>query len=487
MSRTRWWLLPVFVITWLLVVRGVTPNGDDIAHIAGQIRFDRYVPVLGSHWIPNRVLDMYGRTLLTQVFELLYWPAHRLSGCSFFSFYQVFSAMIHAAFVTLCAWVLDRAATPRGFVIGREVLLLSRSLLVTALLVLLPWKNQVHVMAYQLPALLAFLTLLLLNRQLYAWQQGGSDQPRNVLMTLLVMYVSAFSLEAYSLLALMVSLYFCVIVWREVRGSSVSEGLIKLRRPAPWLLLTFMACNGLALVLVKWYSERAKVGHADGARVAPHLSGLLEGHLSWSLGQGVFFTAMGVLGMVWWMAREWQERAGIRPPLAHKSSGVMLVPFKPEAFLVLVTSLASLVMVQVVSRASGYDYFSHHLYPWGDLLLVGKFMLLGWAYGWLIRLDQAPWGARCFIALSGFVTMTHFWVVLLESGAADQRFAQRVEAAYFNAVNSDAPWVDTGLNLAMIPAQTQPLPTEHSPDWFVQGYRYLFQTYYGKSRPVLFR
>lgn len=469
-----WWSLAVFVLTWLLVVGGVYPNGDDIAHLTKQIRLEQFVPVLGPHWIPNRIVDMYGRTLLTLGVEWWYGILHPWTGMDFFRVYQLLSASVMATLTAAVFAYIDW----RARLAGGQPSALARITLLVLLLTLLSWRNQVHLMAYQLPAVLGFILLW----ELHQWVSAAPDRkpfdPARIPSLCVLSYLTAFSMEAYALLILLVWPWLAWAAWRTHAATRQVQ-----RHQLPVAAIATLGFSAalqiIALLLVAFYSERVKVSNNGGGSTRPHLASILEGQIGWFLREGRFVTLTCLAGLGYWM---WRMHRAPAATVNHS--------FRPaaqkEATFIVIALISNILMVTIVSHSAKSDYFSHVSYPWGDFLLIGKLTLACGFFHWLSRLEKSPWIARAAITLAVAVGISRMIPAVLDNAIQKQNTARIIAKSYQTASTHDASLIYTGLNLPNIHETIRPLPTTESPEWFKQGYRQLLEKYYGIRHQVYF-
>lgn len=476
MNNSHWrWPLITFVLTWFVVVGGVYPNGDDIAHLSGQIHIEQFVPMLAPHWIPNRIVDMYGRTLLTKAVEWWYGILHPWTGMDFLRVYQLLSASVMATFTAAVFAYIDRSAQRSGY----TPRFIARISLLVLLLTLLSWRNQVHLMAYQLPAVLNFILLWELQYWIRPQNDGKTFNRKQIPSLCLLAYLAAFSMEAYAVQILIVWPWIAFSSWKTL--TKTQHIFPKNNRLHAAFVLAFTAAlQIMALLIVTLFSERVKIVNTSGIPNTPHLSAILEGELGWFMGPGRFFTMLGVIGLAFWA---WHIRKTSSPDATKNVWPELL---RSLSFAGIVT-LASILMVMLVSYSTGQNYFSHHQYPWGDLLLVTKLTLTCGIFHCLSRLENAPWLTRTIITLSFFALTSRLTIIILDGAARQQSTASTVAQAYHIAQTTKNTLIDTGLNLAKVHETIKPLPTVDSPTWFQQGYQNFFHKYYGVSHTVHFR
>lgn len=63
--------ITILLVSWLITYNAAYVNGDDVYHLQGEYGNSIYFPDLGSDWIPNRVFDLYGRSLIVH-FSILF-------------------------------------------------------------------------------------------------------------------------------------------------------------------------------------------------------------------------------------------------------------------------------------------------------------------------------------------------------------------------------------------------------------------------------
>ena len=87
--------LLVFLSTFLTI----HINGDDIDHMSGNYNYVyRYKPILAESWIPNRVMDPFGRTVFAKFFDLFYAFSNKVLKLDFFVSYKVFASIVSSVF-----------------------------------------------------------------------------------------------------------------------------------------------------------------------------------------------------------------------------------------------------------------------------------------------------------------------------------------------------------------------------------------------------
>jgi hypothetical protein len=160
-------------------------------------------------------------------------------------------------------------------------------------------------------------------------------------------------------------------------------------------------------------------------------------------------------------------------PSSHKK-----FDFRFLSLLILLT----LIITIPLSLITNNNYFSNKFYPWGDMMLVGKISALAFL-GMLVNLLVLQKKIlNPFIAILMFVFLSNQIIAWFDRTKSNAIISQQVSSVYmqvtlkFEKNNQD---INTGLKLETIPMQIRPFPSASSPEWFRQGYQYVFREYYG--------
>jgi len=98
------WFIPTalfFVVAWLLTFNAAYVNGDDILPLAKLEFRNAFAPNFKREWVPNRMLDAYGRDLLAAGFDLWFFSLRTVVPVDFFLLFKAYAATLHAAFLTI--------------------------------------------------------------------------------------------------------------------------------------------------------------------------------------------------------------------------------------------------------------------------------------------------------------------------------------------------------------------------------------------------
>jgi hypothetical protein len=473
-------LTGLFLIAWATTYNAAVMCGDDVNHFHAVYGNNMYLPNFSWDWIPNRVFDLYVRHLVAALFDAIYFPVHTLTGVGFFGFYKFFSATMFTLFICGVYGYL-RAALPVGAGGLAHALLLDVTLALAVLLVL-PWTNQVRMLCYELPAFLSFVVLVELGQSfLHAARPMARAKPRLAPASLLLLsFVVAFSLEAYAAIMLVVLLTGCLSVAALASRAALRAEIWEfLRRPEmrPGIIVSsgLVIFSILALLTTILFSERS----ADVHRHQP-LSGLhfnLPGMRGFSFNASLCGSLLvaGILllmGIV--LAGRYfgpVSRLVKRLPIDDKS-GVM-------AALFVLLLAATLIVVALISFQADQNYFDFASYPWGGLTLILQLMSL-----LVVGLVLVPSGGQSFWLASLrmfilFVLASRIAIAVLGGQAAAAEKSDLVAAAYAQVTGGATGMVQTGLSLDAMPMQARPLPTMDSPGWFIRNYHDFFEKYYG--------
>ncbi|WP_156392897.1 hypothetical protein [Rhizobium sp. Root1220] len=415
------------------------------------------LPKFSGGWTPNRVLDNYGRSIFASTFNFLFFAANGVSKVSFFSFYKLFSASVFALFSTgvLAYFLRSLPVDPRNKVFSFVFSLI----IAVCIFKLLPWRNQVHFICYQLPA---FSTFVLLGMTAGIKDNGASIEKTSCL--LLLSYVCSFSLEAFSAAififnAMLLGLHLHKNGWQV--PAVMSQVKIGSRS---MIVLTNMLFSLLALLITIFFSERARVG-VIGAGPS---EGFTFGPASKLAPVELALFLIGASAIALWRGRKMPEDA------EHRSSVLFCIQ----------TALVVLAVTFLISLKTRVNYLAITEYPWGDLMLVGKIAVL---YLFALVVSRVASEHRTvqpiltLLLVVLFSKLQHGSFQEIEKGNA---FSRQVEVVYARAMLGDNATVKTGLQLDAIPMQVRPLPTASSPEWFIKGYETVFKKYYGVKSPM---
>jgi hypothetical protein len=243
-------LVGLFTVVWFATFGAAFVNGDDVVYISNYWELsDVFLPEFRESWLPNRVIDSYGRSLVTVSFDFFYFPIKAIFDTDFFLAYKYFSATLFAGFISIVYSYITKSAcilkvNSSELHNDRAYRLVVGIFLAAMLITCLPWKNQVHLFAYQLPAFLSFVLLTELSKTVYrSWRVSGQNEPKKwqalsgfyPSSILLLAFVSAFSVEAYPaimLISIISAWLLLVILWYREGKTDVffrKENLGKLK------------------------------------------------------------------------------------------------------------------------------------------------------------------------------------------------------------------------------------------------------------------
>jgi hypothetical protein len=446
-------------VAWLVTYTKAVVRGDDVNHLCVPYGNAIFLPNLAPGWIPNRVLDLYGRNLLGRVFDLVFFPVHELLGVSFFQAYKLFNATLFAAFLwAVHRYVVGRLGPRPGAPAGVFVAL--------AVLLIMPWTNEVRALCYELPAFLLFVLLTQVLGLLRGAAPGG--MPAGWLLVL--SFVVAFSLEGYAaiLLGTVVAAAALARPWR-VRNFWRGEAALVSG-------LTGAFCVA-ALVTTAAFSARAGVSE-NFIPVKQYIAHLRRGAYL-PVDPASYATMLGI-GL-----------AGLCAMAVFRRRFVALSGFggKDEApgwasgfcdFALV--GCVTLVVAALISMEANQSFFFFRVYPWGGLLITA--MLFGLT---AVAAPLAAWANRPVVVFLLALIISRMAVAALGQAAAAYDESVKTQAAYAAVVAGATGVVNTGLDLGSMEMPLRSLPTADSPDWFIDGYRLLFLKYYGVNVTAVFR
>jgi hypothetical protein len=492
-----WLFILFFLVVWASTFSIAYVNGDDVIHMADSVMsaIDRgaFVPELSTNWVPNRAFEVYSRWILTSVFDLLYFPLKISFDVDFFWFYKFFTATLFAFFLSFVLWYLLKRMTEVPFGGTLKMPYLAQSLVAVALLLYFPWKNQVHLIAYQMANVLLFILVYELFRSVYltylaitrnlVWTIGMSQ----VVMIGVLSYVVGFSVESCVLILLMVT--FCgwifVLSWK----SGHVYQTLKEHRPRELLLFkqlsAWLVCVcGVSLSIAIFLSLRVKNSE--------NISNVHESIPIWILTKGSSFISV-FLGFMYYLLfivfiGFFVYLLFVRKHAVNLKS--LLVDKQDSFFVLLLTgilAISSVIVTLIISSRAHFNYFNHVFYPWGDFLLAGKIVLLyGLGFLWTRVNLSLTWG-RVVGAVFSFVLLSRCLFVFFTELPDKVFISKEVGIAYQQLKQPIIPAViKTPLKLNQIPLAVIPLPFENCPEWCLGSYRVMFYKYYDVKTPVIF-
>ncbi len=448
-------------VAWLGTYAKAVVCGDDVDHLSAPYGSAIFLPNFAPGWIPNRVLDLYGRNLLARVFDLLFFPAHDLTGMDFLTAYKVFNATLFAAFL----WLVHRCIMAR---LGPRPGALMSLFVAFAVLLIMPWTNEVRAVCYELPAFLLFVLL----SEVFARLRGGEAELFSAGWLLALGFIAAFSLEgdAAILLATLLAAAMLARPWR-VPGFW--------RGDAAWLGGLIGAFCGLALVTALAFSRRDGVSETF-IPIKQYIAHFRTG--AYLPADPAFYGQMLALGA-----------AGLAAMIACRRRFAALCGFggaaAPAAWArefgyFALTGCVTLVVLALISMATNQSFFTFRAYPWGSLLITAMLFALAAVAASLAALADRAAPALVFVLV---IATSRMAVAALGQPAAAYDDSAKVRAAYAAVVGGATGVVNTGLDLDSREMPLRPLPTADSPGWFIAAYQALFLKYYGVRTTATFR
>lgn len=473
----------LLLVSWCSTYNSAYMSGDDVVHFQGGYGKKIFLPTFKTDWIPNRVLDTYGRNLFTHVFDLIFFPLKSLFQMDFFHFYKIFNATLFSAFLLLIhRYVMRqvhdaaRRLQPDGADNARGIL---PGLFVTfAIMAILPWVNDVQLICYQVSAFISFVVLAEIFKGIPATPWRG--RPAISMSWLITMgFVAAFSLEAYSAILLGALFLAWMMHWPRRAGQIW-------RAPAFIASILIAVFCMAALLIASLYSQRAVVSTKLSVFKQIFAFFFANGSLTQSAKMDcvlVMACFIGTIALAVFSFRHRQRRETTIQLTASADS----TPLMSWMSLLMSVLLPTIVVTALISLKSDENYFSLGAYPWGGLLLICLFCLIP-----TIAISTA-WPAKGYVAAD---SARIFFLALILSSAAIRMTEQSAQHyddsahvldAYRQAQVHSEGTFDTGLSLDTMPMQSRPLPTAASPAWFIDAYVRFFKKYYGADTHALFK
>lgn len=430
------------IFSWLYIFSVAFMNGDDVVHFAQNLR-NIFLPILRESWIPNRALDMYGRTILSEFFNFTYYFVNSIHQIDFLILYKILSATFFSIFLTFIFWssitALDLKATNKVL----EYLLIF--LIAILVLQIFFWRNQVHFICYQLPA---WLTFVLLKLTYHSKKFTLSDT--KFAFTVLLAYVCTFSIESSTLVIFIVS---TALLFRESKNQL--NNIFKDASKSQYLQILFVNIifSFISMSIAFYFSGRINPPPMNWS----NLINLSNQNIIYFI---IFFIAIAILKY----KKDLDDNIGFLLGLI----------------------CANLFVVFIISIKSNTNYFDLISYPWGDLLLIGKIAVFFLLIATIKLLIVRNYAYQAVFSLIIFIIVSRLAFIVLDRIDIASQLAHKVSVVYTIIAVDKNDNFDTGLNLDNIPMGTRPFPTQSSPDWFKQSYQFVFEKYYGiKNLPTL--
>jgi len=483
-----WVGLFVFVSVWLRTFNQAYVNGDDVVHLGQKYGIPAFLPHFSNGWIPNRAMDSYGRNLLGRVFDAMFFPLKDIFGIDFFHFYKFFCATLFAIFV-FCVYryiirLLGRNAIYKkeGMSITSGNTVLVHGSIAIFIMIVLQWFNQVFWICYQMPSFLGFVIMAEIWMRSPATSSVECGREFHPLFFALVFLVS-FSLEAYSAIILVFVFFTIINNWNfKKRFTHLKEYFL--------VLQVLAALSLVALVIVQLFSQRASLTAKES--VAGQFILLIESPHSVSIENRLYFLAIAYSFissalLVLIVYKKGKSAYNIADVESHIPTKIKRLEFRKNFLIFLFGTVnSSIGIVALVSLRAGQNYFSFLVYPWAGFLLISAFSAI-----WFFAEILIAWPD----GISQRLLRNVFLMVLVSSGLissignAPQKYrdSQMIYRAYDAAEKSSGGVFVSGLDVETIPMEHRPLPTENSPDWFLDDYKSFFNKYYGHDSNVRFK
>jgi len=451
-------------IAWLGTYNAAVIRGDDVNHLSAPLGNLIFLPNFAPGWIPNRLVDLYGRNLLSRVFDVTFFPAHALTGVDFFHWYKIFNATLFTVFLL----VVHRGVMAR---IGGQPGALVSLFAAFAVLLIMPWTNEVRAICYELPAFLLFVVA----GEMFTLLQGKAPPPSWLLA---IGFVVAFSLEgtAAILLGTLAVMFLLARPWRAPKfwrsDAAVLGGLIA-------------AFCAVALLTTVAFSQRAAVSETfvPFKQYAIYLKG------------GAFpppdpvlyaqMLALGIAGLAA-IALSRHRFAALCGFTQAPYSGPLAATARAFG-LFAISGSVTLVVAALISMEANQNFFWFRVYPWAGLLITAMlFGLVAIAAPLAANATRPPLLEAVVIVVVA-VAISRMAMAAIGQAAIAYNESEQVEQAYTAALRTGSGVVPTGLNLDATEMARRDLPTADSPLWFIDGYRELFLKYYGIWTTAVFR
>lgn len=480
----------VLIISWISVFNSAYPLGDDAFGIATLSPTDSLLANLENGWIPNRLLDLYGRSLSNQLFDFFHSFLstafnHRVD---FFYSFKIYNATLYSIFITIALNYLISALSLSNVKDRSSYEFVIQIALSISLLTLLPWISFSFFLCYQITSLICFIAL---HQVMKLWISLFDDNSKFFSSSLLLTsaYVSAFSLESLSAILIIIlstiSIYFYLSIKVNER---MSQAYKTLREGHKYRIFKFNILSILFFSLLSIYIT-FKFATRPSAEAIPFslkniqpnifmqntLMLFLESH--WLIFLIISALTLAILIVI----RLTTSRTNLIFPIEQKNDGIAMR-------LIFCTAVigANFVVTITISSMTSINYFSFRTHPWGGIFLTAQLFSFFTVFYCLARISPKNWALRNFTILILFILSTKFLYSFLTYTNSSTTTSSAIQHQY-EAVKMQKNFpVNTGLKLEEIPMPLRPLPTPSSPEWFINSYKFIFKKYYGVEGTPLF-
>lgn len=480
-SKNNILLAVLFTFVWLITFNAAYVNGDDVVHMVGKYGNGVFLINPNDHGIPNRLFDSYFRGLSTAVFDAMYFPLKLIFEANFFYFYKFYTATVFAGFIAYASSFFIKNS--RRFLyqfsedrrlVGFEGFILD-IFICGVVIYIFPWKNQVHLICYQIPA---FLGLVIAIQIIEGSIDGlfGDCSQKNAGVSggfLITSLLFAFSLEAYTL-----SMCFFCSIWFFIQYRFTGDGAIKSIKE---FLNEFHCYSRGALVFVLCLTSIC-IGLIQSSRLHQGFRNDLIANLFLKfnlLGEGLYVGAilLSFIGLLV-ISRISSTRNG---SLGSSKNSKFFYILGLLAIVVSQVSVAALI-----SLLSGVNYISSMQYPWGDFLLISKCALILALFVQISILLLNLGLLHLFTLIAIFISSTKLIFDPLFSSYTHYRESSMIKNAYDHMASGESGGFESGMKLETIPMGIKPLPEGNSPDWFIDSYKKFFNKYYDVNTSIYF-
>lgn len=448
------------IIAFIICFNTAIISGDDIQHILKNIHFVRYAPELFG-WTPARVFDNYGRTIIAYINEQFYFLLSGfMSSNSFLTAFKIVSAFFYSALIIFSHKVILGCIEPADKT--EEINLLVKILIAVILLRIFNFYNQTHLVAYQIPTIIAFYTMVNFSKF-----KDLTVQNNHIFFMLL--YVSAFSLES---IALTIFIYSIFWVLDQIKNNKFS--IRKYKNTYFSMLIFSLIVNFISMYISLKYSGRISL-------VKPPLNLIDQ-----------FFNSLSYMNSIYLWHKTSLDNLILIILLLYMLYKLYMINFnfnilKSRFLSIFLIFLSSLASVYFISVRSSQNYFLIDQYPWGDLFLIGKLAIISFFVILIIDFYKINKLSANITSLILFIFISFQTVSLFKDLDKQSKISQFVSRTY-ERIEKDkvSNLIIFEFNADAIPFEVRPLPSDSSAKWFNDGFQTFFERYLGVSQPVKF-
>lgn len=481
----------VLIISWISVFNVAYPLGDDAFGIATLSPTDSLLPNLENGWIPNRLLDLYGRSLSNQLFDFFHSFLNTVFNhqVDFFYSFKIYNATLYSIFITFTLNYLITALQLSDIKNRSSYEFVIQISLSIGLLTLLPWISFSFFLCYQITSLICFIAL---HQFMKLWISLSHDNSQYFSSSLLLTsaYVSAFSLESLSAILIITLSALGIYFYLSTKVNGKMQQAYKTMCESPnyrifkFNILSILFFSLFSIYITFKFATRpsAEAIPFSLKNIQPNI--FMENTLILFLEKNwvvlliisiLILTTLIVIGAT-------TSREKLIFPAHQKNDGLAMRLIFCAAVIG-----ANFVVTIFVSSMTSVNYFSFKTHPWGGIFLTGQLFSFFTIFYCLVRIGPKNWAIRNYTILILFILSTKFLYSFLTyinlSSATSSAIQYQYEAL---KLHKNFP-VNTGLRLEEIPMPLRPLPTPSSPEWFINSYKFIFKKYYGiEGTPIFY-